>query len=291
MTGALFRRARPWLGTLVEIQLDGCAPDRAASVCEKAFAEIAAIHRLMSFHEAGSDLGRLHRAGARTTLRVDRRTRDVLGWALRIAAASDGCFDPTIAAQQVAWGLLPRPAGSASPDPNANWRDIELVGCAGVRLARPLWLDLGGIAKGYAVDRAMDILGDTGASQILINAGGDLRVRGASARVNVRTHAGLESSPRLELANAALATSAPSGNTGHKRESRFSAHVHGRTRRPLALRRSVSVVAERCVVADALTKVVMAASDRVALRVLRQFRAQAGVCRGNGSWTLLGAAA
>jgi len=291
MTGTVFRRVRPWLGTLVEVRLDGCAPDRAANACEQAFAEVAAIHRLMSFHDAGSDLDRLHRAAAGRTVRVDPRTRDVLDWSLRIAAASDGCFDPTVAAQQVAWSLLPRPASALLPDRDATWRDIELVGRDGVRFVRPLWIDLGGIAKGYAVDRAVEILGDAGAEQIVVNAGGDLRVAGRQASINLRTQAGLEALPRLELADAALATSAPA--PGSRRNARLvnsSPHVDGRTRRPMALR-SVSVVAARCVVADALTKVVMAADDALALRALRHFGAQAGVYRKDCGWSLLGAAA
>ena len=290
MTGEVFRRVRPWLGTLVEIRLEGCTPERAAHACERAFVEIAAIHRLMSFQEAGSDLTRLHRAAAGTAVLVDRRTREVLEWALRIAAASDGCFDPTVAAQQVAWGRLPRPVSLAA-DPGATWRDIELVGIDRVRFARPLWIDLGGIAKGYAVDRAQEILADSGATQSMVNAGGDLRVAGTPACVNVRTHAGLAPSARLELADAALATSAPSVRGNGESMVGGSPHVHGRTRRPLVSRRSVSVVAERCVAADALTKVVMAGSNRLASRVLRHFSAQAAVYQDDRGWSLLGVAA
>ena len=291
MTGQALRRVRPLLGTLVEVQIAGCAPDRAARACEQAFAEVAAVHRLMSFHEAGSDLGRLHRAAAGRIVRVDRRTHEVLGWALRIAAASEGCFDPTVAAQQVAWGLLPRPKSVPLPAFDANWRDIELVGLDGVRFARPLWIDLGGIAKGYAVDRALDILRDTRAEQIVVNAGGDLRVAGASASINVRTHARLEPMPLLDLADAALATSAPPRRIENVPVAPSSTHVHGRTRRPVTWARSVSVVAQRCIVADALTKVVMAAEEPIAERVLRQFGAQAGVYRNDRGWALLGAAA
>ena len=291
MSGQVMRRVRPWLGTLVEVQLDGCTPDRAARACEQAFAEIAAVHRLMSFHEAGSDLDRLHRAAAGRIVRVDRRTREVLDWSLRIAAASEGRFDPTVAAQQVAWGLLPRPASVLPPASDATWRDIELVGLNGVCLARPLWIDLGGIAKGYAVDRALDILRDTRAAQIVVNAGGDLRVAGTGASINIRTHARLEPMPLLELADAALATSAPPRCMEKRPGMRRSPHVHGQTRRAVVSARTVSVVAQQCVVADALTNVVMAAEDALAERVLRHFGAQAGVYRDDRGWSVLGAAA
>ena len=276
MSGDELRRMRPALGTLVELRIEGLNALRAARACEQAFAEIATIHRLMSFHEPCSDLGRLHRARAGTPVRVDARTYEVLDRALCIAAATQGRFDPTIAARQVARGLLPRPASSWTPDPAARWRHIELVGGRKVRLARPLWVDLGGIAKGYAVDRAVEILVTAGAPQVCVNAGGDIRVAGArSETINLRTQTGIAALPALEVADAAVATSA---GRFHGADGRSVAiHVNGCTRRPVDARRVVTVVASHCVVADALTKVIMAGDSHVALQALEQFDAQARV--------------
>jgi thiamine biosynthesis lipoprotein len=284
------RRMRPALGTLVELRIEGLDAARAARACEQAFAEIATIHRLMSFHESGSDLGRLHRASAGTPVRVDARTYDVLDQALCIAAATQGRFDPTVAAQQVARGLLPRPLSPWSPDPAARWHDIELAGRCRVRFARPLWIDLGGIAKGYAVDRAVEILVAAGATQVCVNAGGDIRVAGPrSETINLRTHAGIVALPALEIADAAVATSA---GPFHSADGRAAAiHVNGCTRRPVGARRVVSVVASRCVVADSLTKVIMAGDSHVALQALEQFDAQARVHVSGQGWSPAGAAA
>ncbi|MBS0570940.1 MAG: FAD:protein FMN transferase, partial [Proteobacteria bacterium] len=148
------RRARPWLGTLVDIRVDGMESACALRAIDAAFAEVATVHRLMSFHGDDSDLARLRQAPACAAVRVNARTHEVLECALRIAAASTGIFDPTVAAAQVARGALPVPRSAFVPDADASWRDIELLGGERVRLRRPLWIDLGGIAKGYAVDRA-----------------------------------------------------------------------------------------------------------------------------------------
>jgi len=284
------RRMRPLLGTLVELRIEGLDAALAARACEQAFAEIAMIHQLMSFHESGSDLDRLHRASAGTPVRVDARTYDVLDQALCIAAATQGRFDPTVAAQQVDRGLLPRPASPWSPDPAARWPDIELVGRCQVRLARPLWIDLGGIAKGYAVDRAVGILVAAGGAQVSVNAGGDIRVAGPhSETINLRMHAGIVTLPALEIVDAAVATSA---GPFHGAGGRVAAiHVNGRTRRPVGARRVVSVVAPRCIVADALTKVIMAGDSHVALQALEQFDAQARVHVSGQGWLPIGAAA
>jgi thiamine biosynthesis lipoprotein len=288
-TNAVFRRARPWLGTLVEMQIEGLDAAAAARACERAFAEVAAVHALMSFHEGAGDLARLHGTPPGVTVRVDARTREVLECALRIAAASAGAFDPTIAARLVESGMLPRPLSPWTPDPSARWSDIELPGARGVRLARPQWIDLGGIAKGYAVDRAIEILVDAGAVQACVNAGGDLRVAGERVgRVNLRTHAGVEAWSGVEVADGAVATSA---GTGGNAPARSRVHLDGRTRRPAGTRLVATVVAARCIVADALTKVVLAGPAARAARVLAQFGAQACVHDPRRGWSPLRVAA
>jgi FAD:protein FMN transferase len=275
MTPAIVRRARPLLGTCVEISVEGLDDARASHAIDQAFAEIAAVHRLMSFHEAGSDLDRLHRARIGARICVDARTHEVLTWSARIASASAGRFDPTVAARQVARGLLPRPASSWSPQAAADWRDIELFDSHDVRLAKPLWIDLGGIAKGYAVDRAVEMLVGAGARQVCVNAGGDLRIAGARAEsIHVRMAAGICAMPSVELANGALATSAGTATRGGARNAQ----------------RIVSVVAPLCVVADALTKVILAGDDAISRRVLALFAAQAVQSSGRTA-SLIGAAA
>ena len=241
------QRARPSLGTLVQIRVEGQGETVALRAIDAAFAEVAQIHRLMSFHDAGSDLARVHRARIGEQVSIDARTREVLACALRVAAASGGAFDPTVAARQVERGYLPRPVSAFAPDPGANWHDIELLEDA-VILRKPLWLDLGGIAKGYAVDRAIDILIGAGAQQACVNAGGDLRLAGARAeRVRVRDGNAVVIAA-VELADAAIATSTTAATS----------HLDGESGESIAEGASVAVVASTCMVADALTKVVLA---------------------------------
>lgn len=256
------RRARPWLGTIVDIRVDGMQAPSARHAIDAAFAEVAAVHRLMSFHAHDSDLARLRLAPVGTTVRVNARTHEVLDWSLRVAAVSAGAFDPTVAAAQVARGALPVPRSFFVPDADADWRDIELLDRERVRLHRPLWIDLGGIAKGYAVDRAIEVLRAHGAIHACVNAGGDLRVGGALLEcVHMRDARG-GIAAALELADGAVATSNGS-NT-----------LHGATAAGAWDGLTASVVASCCLVADALTKVVLARGD-AARDVLASFAAQA----------------
>src|SRR5258708_6648865 len=176
-------RARPLLGTTVSIRVHGLSEADAHRAIDEAFGEIALVHRLMSFQQAESDVSLLNRAACERTQDVHPATFEVLHRAREIAEASEGCFDITVAAKLVEWGILPAPDSRYRPDPHADWRDIELGEDFSVRFRRPLWIDLGGIAKGYAVDRAIEKLQRHGATQACVNAGGDLKIYGPEAEV------------------------------------------------------------------------------------------------------------
>jgi FAD:protein FMN transferase len=271
------RRARPLLGTLVDIRVDIRVDSEEASALaaiEAAFGEIAEIHRLMSFHEARSDVSRINRDASRAPVAVDARTREVVALALAFAGESQGRFDPTVAAELVAWECLPRPVEAPVPASDADWRDIELLDDGRIRAAKPLWIDLGGIAKGYAVDRAIECLIALGIEEACVNAGGDLRRIGREPEpVHIRAPSAPHRPVRtLLLGDGSLASSG----------SYFErTHVDALARVPMR-DRSVSVVADRCVVADALTKIVMSDIDAAA-PLLDAWNAQALVFGGDGA--------
>ena len=163
-------RARPLLGTVVSVRAGFADGADAHAGIDAAFAEIAAVQRLMSFQDPMSDLSRLRRARPGETTPVDPRTAEVLAFALGIARETGGAFDPTVAGRAVLAGGLERPRDAEGPDPEASWRDIALEGDS-VRLSRAAWLDLGGVAKGYAVDLAIRRLEVLGATEACVNAG------------------------------------------------------------------------------------------------------------------------
>jgi thiamine biosynthesis lipoprotein len=286
-------RARPLLGTIVAVRVHGVGARRAHCAIERAFAALAQIHRLMSFQEAASDVSRMNRAAMRAPVAVHAHTYRVLAWALRIAQASHGMFDPSIATRLVEWGILAAPYAATPADASATFRDIELLPQRQVRFKRPLWLDLSGIAKGYAVDRAIAALVQAGVTRACVNAGGDLRILGRRVeRVALRAAVpSTDTLPMIEMEAGALATS--SGHVAHcRRGDRWvSSHVAGDSRQSIDARTTVVVLASRCVVADALTKVVLADPDH-GTRVLAQFGAGAYIHHPDfprSGWKALGA--
>ncbi len=267
-------RAQPWLGTLVHIRVQGMAERGAHRAIDSAFQEIATVHRLMSFHESESDLSRLNRARAGEPIQVHPYTCDVLRHAAKVAAASNGCFDVTVGAELVEWQLLPR-LDAPQLRAGGSWEDIALLLGNRVVLRRPLCIDLGGIAKGYAVDRATDCLVALGATQTVVNAGGDIRVHGPQPElVQLSPAAPQADIPVLELRNGSVASSSGHIQRRLHRGRLYGPHVDGVHRAPSASDRFVSVTAARCITADALTKVVMAQGHQ-SQPVLRRFHASA----------------
>ena len=160
---------------------------------------------------------------------------------------------------------------------SASWRDIELRGHR-VRFARPLALDLGGIAKGYAVDCAVAALRDAGVDRACVNAGGDLRVFGdQSETVHVRTggrHGALLA--LCAITDGAVATSAYGGQRVSAGGRFATPLIDPRVRLPVMSTRTVSVVAPTCMIADALTKVVALRGAR-AEAIVAAYRASAAI--------------
>ena len=273
----------------------GLADREAHQAIDLGFEAVAEIHRLMSFHERGSDVARLNDLAFASPVVVDLRTLEVLRQAQAFSAASDGAFDITVAPRLVAGGRLPPPGGTG-PESGASWRDIELLGDGRVRFGRKLWIDLGGIAKGYAVDHAMERMAlDPERVDVVVNAGGDLRVAGpAEELILLRGAPGAAgdtaSAPAIRLHAGALASSSARAEDRAGAPSAGVAdaptHVDGRTGETMGEHSFVTVVAPRCSTADALTKVVMALG-RNADCVVRQYQAGAWLCD-EGGWHSLG---
>lgn len=268
------RRAQPWLGTLVEIAAYGESATQLQTAITGAFNRIADIHRRFSFQSPDSELTEINRTAHRGPVDISTELSTVLCSALEIAAASRGLFDPTIAPMLVGTGHLPYHAGQPREPHAGEWEAIEL-GDKVVRFAFPLLLDLSGIAKGYAVDAALEQLRDEGLSAAIVNAGGDLACFGEAVEPVRLRHPTQPTSHLhlIDLREGAVATSAGYAGLAGSNSPAVSPLRHPKTGASLCLMESVSVLAARCMHADALTKVV-AADPQAALPVLQAYGAE-----------------
>jgi FAD:protein FMN transferase len=273
------RRTQPLLGTFVEIAAAGAERDDLQQAIDEAFAAVAQVHRLMSFHDPHSDVSLLNREASTRAVAVHAWTYQVVETAMEIHRQSSSVFDVTVAPLLQQCGLLPRDADDPAPamdQPSAE-AAIELLGEGRVRYRHPRTrIDLGGIAKGFAVDRALDVLRQHGLTRGLVNAGGDLAAFGPEPEL---VHIRHPASPgqvlgSAAIANAALASSGRTFDLLQLSAAGNCAVFDPVTQRPVRGIVGATVRAPSCMVADALTKVVMIVGEG-AESLLRRYRASA----------------
>jgi len=182
----LVRRSRDLMGTVFEVL--AVAPETPAtlSAIDAAFDEVARLEEMMSEWRPSSEISRVNDAAGRAPVRVDRELLDVIRESLRIARLSHGKFDITWAALRGLWDFNaadPRPPSRAEAAGRARlvrWQDVALDEATGTVMLRRagMAIGLGGIAKGYALDRAAAILEARGLHDFVIYGGGQVLLRG-----------------------------------------------------------------------------------------------------------------
>ena len=246
------RRMRPLLGTYVEIGADGPGATTQHAI-KAAFSIIEAIHNALSFQDPHSELSRLNRTPGQW-VPMSRTGLQVLKLARAIGVASGERFNCTVGGQLVRWGALP----DHTADERiaiGNAQDIDIRSGA-ARLRRAVLVTLDGIAKGFAVDRAIAILVRHGVSSGWVNAGGDLRVYGDKRLEVMRRELDGSVQPLGYLQNGALASSF----TGGEGAKDLPGRMVGSAAKSADPGTVISVMANSAWRADALTKVAAAAT-------------------------------
>ncbi len=211
--------ARSWdaMGTTITALLPEAD---AATACASIATLFAAWEARLSRFDPESALAHLNRQGGKSAtggvwVTVDPLLYVVLATALQAAQATDGVFDPSLLRQLRAAGYdrsfemlaTHQPARSVVAQPGGGWRAIQLDAAAQRVFIPPATeIDLGGIAKGMAVDAALLALREAGLSAALINAGGDLAVLGVPPGLDQWTVA-LPGGALIGVRAGALATS------------------------------------------------------------------------------------
>lgn len=216
----------------------------------------------MSFHDQSRELSLLNREAYLAPVKVHPWTYAVLKRAQRMHYASQGLFDCTVADALIQWQLLPKHA--FHPEPlNCSQAQLELLPDHHVYYRSPIALDLGGIAKGFAVDAAIQCLRQRGICSAVVNAGGDLRVLGtAPESIMLRDPKNPQQLQSIgELSQGSVATSSIYYSQRQYQSQRVSALVDPATRQPILTPHSFSVIAPLAWAADALTKVVAVSAN------------------------------
>jgi thiamine biosynthesis lipoprotein len=260
-----YGEARRAMGTSVSARAIAGDEKTARRAVEAAFEAIAQAERVASFYDPASELMVLNDSAAEGPRQVSPELYELVALALEVAAATGGYFDPTVAPLVEAYGIK----GEAPrwPDDEELAGVMERVGYGGVKLdpekrtvafARPgMVLDLSGIAKGWAVDRAAAAMVDAGARAGIVEAGGEVVCfgggpgKGEPWKVGVQDPDGEGLYATFELGAGSCATSGGYAQRFEAAGHKFSHLFDPRTGRPTEGAAGVTVVARTCAEADA----------------------------------------
>ncbi len=271
-----YRESRFLMGTLVEI---AAYPDtnRVRTAVAEAYDRMEAIEAATDHRKEDSVLAALRR-GERVTLSGDLRA--VFASAMMIARESSGAFDPTMGKVVSLWGFdmdtprLPLEQELRNSLKTVGFEKVTLAGT--IKAGSPVWLDLGGVAKGYAVDEAVKVLKEQGVSAGIVNAGGDLKAFGRKPggkrwRIGVQAPDDYQDLVGvLEIANGAVATSGDYERyfeTGGKRYHHILDPGTGYPARSGL--RSVTIIASDCLLADALSTAIFVMGPEKGLELVK----------------------
>jgi len=271
----LYRQKQVMMGTFVEVT----SPDRRAA--EIVFAEIKRIERILSKYDPASEVSRLNK---NKEVKAGPELLYVLERSRYFWRATDGAFDVTVAPLVDLWGFTDR--DFREPSKKEIQKALAAVGMKKIifKTGNPVVkfmlpetkIDLGAIAKGYAVDCAVAQLKKQGVTSCLINAGGDIYCLGVKSgtpwQVAIQDPGKKGFQGQLALSDKAVATSGDYEQFFSVGGKRYSHILNPRTGYPVQARvASVTIVADDCLTADALATAAMVLGKKKTEKLLKGF--------------------
>ena len=267
----------PVMSTIAELSLPASQSTNASTAQQIVAAAFSRVERDLSVFRPASEIARINQsAGSNRVTDIARDTAEVLACALRVARESGGAFDPTVSPLMKLWGFRggatggpPAEAAIRATRDRVGWRHVRLAvdpatdpPRASISLDRPgMQLDLGGIAKGFAVDRASDALRRAGVGNFLVNLAGNMRGLGGPHAGRQGWRIGIRDPARSDawIGTVTLADGEGIATSGsYERfvvlDGRRYAHIiDPRSGHPVAGILSVTVLAPSAMEADALS--------------------------------------
>lgn len=262
-----FEASRHLMGTEVSVELWFDDSADAAELIEAVFAEIERLDLMMNPWNADSELARINREADKRAVSTTAEIMKVLERALYYSQLSDGAFDVSFASVGQHYdyraAVQPDAAQIAKHAPNIDFHAIRLVPVTRqIKFEKPgMQIDLGGIAKGYAVDRGIEILRRARVQSAVVSAGGDSRILGdlgdRPRTVGIRhPRRAQEYAVLIPLADTAISTSGDYERFFESNGERVHHILDPKTGRSAAAVQSASVLAPTAMESDALSTTV-----------------------------------
>ena len=276
----LVKRSFMSMGTFVEFTIVEKNEQIAIDAIEAAKSVIQGVHDLMSTHESSSQISDVNRKAGIEAVKADREFVEVVKNSINLSRETNGVFDISVLPLLELWGF--RAQSLRIPDDKIIQKTLDAVGYEKIQLDesegtiglsnRYSSIDVGGIAKGYAVDKAIEVLRAKGIKNAIINAGGDIYLMGAPEGENgwlVGIQDPLQSDKviaTVRLRDKAIATSGNYENFVQIEDHRYGHILDPKMGRPSEKLYSATVISSTVTEADALstTTFVMGAKEGVA---------------------------
>ena len=279
-----YERVHPQMGTRFTLALMAPSEKAAREAFDAATKVLDSLNATLSDYVPESELNALAATGSTkpTATPVSPALWEVLAASQRLAHQTHGAFDITVGPFTRAWrqsrkqGRLPTATKLAELHARCGYQHLQLdpKNHTATLTAPKMRLDLGGIAKGYAVDQALKAITDTGITAAMVNGGGDLRGTGQPWRVGLRD---LDANAlnTLTLNDMACATSGDLFKSITLDGRTFSHLIDPRTGLGLEYRRTVTVLAPDCMTADALASALSVLPTAAGARLMADHYPQA----------------
>ena len=276
-----YKQQRPYMGTEVTVELWHPKQEVATVLIEEVFAEIERLDLMMNPWNPESELARINReAGPRSVSTTDEIV-EVVQRALYYSTLSEGAFDISFAGAGQHYdfreGIAPDDEVLKRASEDIDYRAIRLtVPTRQIRFDKPgMQIDLGGIAKGYAVDRAIDILRRERIQSAVIAAGGDTRIIGdlgdRARTIGIRHPRKPDDySVLIPLEDTAISTSGDYERYFEKGGVRYHHILDPTTGKSAGLVQSASVLAPSAMESDALSTTVFVLGVERGLSLINQ---------------------
>lgn len=286
-------RSQLLMGTVVEIIATGDQIDTLNTAVDDAFREMERLEKLLSSHISESDVARLSRSS--TGDRVAAETAEILALGLEVARRSNGAFDMTLGRLKALWGFdlenpaLPAPDAIRAALVGSGPAALSLSGRQVYKEAEQVQIDLGGIAKGYAVDAAIKILKERGIDSAAINAGGDIYLLGQHGkrpwRIGIQHPRQPESVlTTVQLNDRAVVTSGDYERFFEQDGLRYHHIFDPQTGMPARACQSVTVITDSVTLGDALATAIFVLGPEQGLKLLHSYpQAEALIVASDGS--------
>ncbi|MCL4491651.1 MAG: FAD:protein FMN transferase [Nitrospirae bacterium] len=282
---SIYKESRITMDTLVTITVSSSSDTVAKAAVDKAFREIDKLGKLLNFFAGDSEVTLINKSAGSMPVTVSKETLDVIERALHVADKTEGAFDISIGPVSSLWDFHTK----TMPEEDALKEKLKLVSYKNVVIDRKnstvflkkkgMMIDLGGIAKGYAADRAAEVLKNSGIKSGIVAAAGDIRTfgtrpDGSAWNIGIKnprqTGDDDEILAVIRLSDQAISTSGDYERYFIKNGIRYHHILDPKTGRPAYGCRSVSVITKEGVFTDAFSTGVFVLGPRRGMEILKK---------------------